>query len=262
VSFGLHVERVGQGPPVVLVHGSVAAGASAWSAQRELAERWTLLVVDRPGFGAAAGVDRVDFEADAPLVAEALGDGAHLVGQSYGGLISLLAAARRPRAVRSLAVIEPPAFAVARGHPAVEEFVSSATRLWGHGPSEPEAFLRTFLELVGSGMQPPSPLPPSLERGARMLMVERYPWEAVVPLDELARAPFPKLVVSGGHHAAFDAVCDVLEERLGAERAVITGAGHSVQRTGAPCNERLERFLCSAEDGVASPENGLRGGSA
>ena len=45
-------------------------------------------------------------------------------------------------------------------------------------------------------------------------MVERSPVEAVIPLDELAAAPFPKLVISGGHSAAFDAVCDVLEARL------------------------------------------------
>jgi hypothetical protein len=44
-------------------------------------------------------------------------------------------------------------------------------------------------------------------------------------------------------------VCDVLEERLGAERAVIPGARHSVQRTGPPFNERLEAFLRSAEAG-------------
>jgi hypothetical protein len=38
-------------------------------------------------------------------------------------------------------------------------------------------------------------------------------------------------------------VCDVLERRLGAERAVIPGDDHSVQRTGAPFNDRLEAFL-------------------
>ena len=60
-------------------------------------------------------------------------------------------------------------------------------------------------------------------------MVERYPWTAEIPLDALAQTPFPKLVVSGGHSEAFDAVCDVLEERLGAERAVLPGNGHAVQ---------------------------------
>jgi pimeloyl-ACP methyl ester carboxylesterase len=89
----------------------------------------------------------------------------------------------------------------------------------------------------------PDPLPPELDRGARLLMVERPPWEAEIPLAALAAAPFPTLVVSGGHGRAFDAVCDVLERSLGAERAVIPGAGHGVPRVGAPFNERLEAFL-------------------
>jgi hypothetical protein len=80
-----------------------------------------------------------------------------------------------------------------------------------------------------------------------MLMVERSPAEAVIPFDELGAAPFPKLVVSGGHSAAFEAVCDVLEERLGAERAVLPGAGHSVQRLGEPFNDLLTTFVERAE---------------
>jgi pimeloyl-ACP methyl ester carboxylesterase len=242
----LHVERLGDGPPVVLVHGSVRSGRSAWEEQRPLAERWALVIPDRPGFGAGPLVERVDFEVDAALVAELLVEGVHLVGHSYGGVVSLLAASQRPEAVRSLTVIEPPAFAVARGHPAVEEFVARATELWEDGPDESAAFLAAFGGLVGSSIALPEPLPPELERGARLLMVERLPWEAEIPLDALAATAFPKLVVSGGHHPAFDAVCDVLERRLGAERAVIPGAGHSVQRTGAPCNERLEAFLAAA----------------
>ena len=242
----LQVERLGEGPPVVLVHGSVRDGRSAWEEQRTLAERWTLVIPDRPGFGAGPPVERVDFEVDVPLVAELLVDGVHLVGHSYGGVVSLLAAARRPEGLRSLTVIEPPAFGIARGDPAVEEFVARATELWDDGPDEPAAFLAAFAGLVGSNMPLPEPLPPELERGARLLMVERPPWEAEIPLDALAAASFPKLVVSGGHHPALDAVCDVLEGRLGAERAVIPGAGHSVQRTGAPCNERLEAFLAAA----------------
>jgi hypothetical protein len=78
-------------------------------------------------------------------------------------------------------------------------------------------------------------------------MVERNPAEAVIPLDELARAPFPKLVVSGGHSPAFEAVCDVLEERLRAERAVLPGIGHSVQRLGKPFNELLTGFILRGE---------------
>jgi pimeloyl-ACP methyl ester carboxylesterase len=243
----LHVERWGEGPPVLLVHGAVADGRATWREQRPLAERWTLTVPDRPGFGENPPVERVDFDVDAPLVAELLADGVHLVGHSYGGVISLLAAARRPEAVWSLTVVEPPAFGVARGNPEVDELVERLREHWRSGPRDAEAFLRGFLRLVGSATDPPSPLPPPLQRGAEMLLVERGPWEAEIPLDELAGASFPKLVVSGAHDPAFDAVCDVLEQRLSAERAVIPGAGHSVQRTGAPFNERLEAFLLSAE---------------
>jgi hypothetical protein len=74
-------------------------------------------------------------------------------------------------------------------------------------------------------------------------MVERYPWTAEPPLDELAAAPFPKLVVSGAHDPGFDAVCDVLEAKLGAERAVLPGAGHSVPRLGQPFNDVLADFV-------------------
>ena len=242
----MRVERIGGGPPVVLVHGSVRGGQDAWVEQRPLAERWTLVIPDRPGFGAGPPVERVDFDVDAPLVAELLAGGVHLVGHSYGGVVSLLAAAQRPDDVRSLTVIEPPAFSIAVGDPAADAFVERATALWTEGPDEPAPFLAAFVALVGSNVSLPDPLTPELERGARLLMVERPPWEAEIPLDALARAPFPKLVVSGGHHPAFDAVCDVLERRLGAERAVIPGAGHSVQRTGAPFNERLEACLRSA----------------
>src|ERR687887_516949 len=116
----VHVETVGSGPRVVLVHGSVGSGWSTWWAQRPLAERFTLVVPDGPGSPPTPPVERVDFEEQAPLVADLLEDGAHLVGHSYGGVVSLYAAALRSEAVRSLTVIEPPAFGIARDHPAVD----------------------------------------------------------------------------------------------------------------------------------------------
>lgn len=243
----LHVKRIGSGPPVLLVHGSVADAEATWPAQRPLAERWTLVLLDRPGYGPNPPVEHEDFEVDAGHVAELLGESMHLVGHSYGGVVSLLATARRPEAVRSLTVVEPPAFAVAAGDPDVDALVARLRGHWKQGPLEPAAFLRGFLELVGSNRALPDLLPPGLQRGAEILLAHRPPWEAEIPLDDLAAAPFPRLVVSGGHNPAFDAVCDVLGERLGAERAVIPGAGHSVQRTGPPFNERLEAFLRAAE---------------
>jgi pimeloyl-ACP methyl ester carboxylesterase len=228
---------------LVLVHGSVVGGRATWTAQRPLADEFELVVVERPGFPPNPPADRVDFEADAQLVASLLEPGDHLVGHSYGGVVGLLAAASRPEAIASLTVIEPPATRVAVGIPVVDDFADAGRRLYASGSADdPEIFLRRFLNAVGSELEPPRPLPPELEQGARALAVERGPWEAEISLDALAAEPFPKLVVSGGHHPAFDAICDVLEHELDAERLVLPGFGHAVQRH-PEFNERLADFV-------------------
>jgi pimeloyl-ACP methyl ester carboxylesterase len=214
-----------------------------WEAQRPLAERFTLVVPSRSGYPPNPPLESIDFEDQAVEIAELLEPGDHLVGHSYGGVVSLLAAARRPDALRSLTVVEPPALRLALGDPAVEAFVDAFR---GDYPRDPRGYLEFFLPLVGSAIRLPDELPPALEQGARAAIAERPPNEAVIPLAELRAAPFPKLVVSGGHHAAFDAVCDVLERELEAERAVVTGAGHSVARTGEPFNAVLLDFLVRA----------------
>ena len=236
----MHVETVGTGPRIVFLHGS--GGNSGWPAQRSLAERYTLVMPTRTGYPPNPPLEHIDFERQAEELLELLEPGDNLVGHSYGGVVSLLAASSAD--LRSLTVSEPPAFGVASDHPAVAELISELRPLW---PTdlEPEEFLRRFVEIVGSDLTPPSPLPPEVEAAVHAMMVERAPWEARIPFDQLAAAPFPTLVVSGAHHPAFDAVCDVLEERLGAERAVLPGAGHSIPR--APgYNERLEEFLARA----------------
>ena len=147
----------------------------------------------------------------------------------------------------SLTVIEPPATSVARGVPAVDAFVAGAERLWSEGPRDPTEFLTAFFTAVGTPV-PSGEFNAALLQGARTLMVERLPSEAEFALDTLAAAPFPKLVVTGGHDAAFEAIGDALEDGLGAERAVFPGAGHSVQRLGTPFNDALTAFVESAAD--------------
>jgi len=232
-------------PRVLLVHGSVVNGDTTWAAQRPLAERFELVVPNRRGFPPGPDVDRVDFEDEAAWLDRYLEPETHLVGHSYGGVISLLVAARHPELLRSLTVIEPPCLGVARGNPVVDAYEARSALIWQE-TEDPAAFLRAFLEGVGAPV-PPGELSPGLLQGARTLMVERHPWEAEIPLETLAQTRFPKLVVSGAHSEPFDLVCDVLEERLDADRAVLSGAGHSVQRLGEPFNELLTAFVERAE---------------
>jgi pimeloyl-ACP methyl ester carboxylesterase len=240
---------------LVLVHGSVFGAGPTWRAQEPLAERFELVAVERPGFPPGPPISRVDFEPDSELVAELLRDGDHLVGHSYGGVIALLAASLRPEALGSLTVIEPPATRVAADVPAVAEFVAGAAELWETGPrNDAESFLRLFLVAVGSDFDPDSPLPPELAQGARALVGERPPTEADIPLAALAAAPFPKLVVSGAHHTAFDAICDALERDLRAERIVLPGHGHGVQRH-PDFNAALTAFVERASSGRAPSYN-------
>ena len=240
--------RMDSQPRLLFVHGSVVNADLTWSAQKPLAGRFEIVAPNRRGFPPGADVESVDFEDEAVWLEPFLEPGTHLVGHSYGGVIALLAAARRPELLRSLTVVEPPAFGAARGIPAADEFMARIEEHWTSGPRDPAEFLRGFLTLVGSST-PPGEFTPELLQGARTLMVERPPSEAVIPFDELARDAFPKLVISGGHSTAFEALCDVLEERLGAERAVLPGAGHSVQRLGEPFNELLASFVERAEAG-------------
>ena len=77
-SSDLFVDSWGTGPPVVLVHGSLATGAEEWEAQRPLAdEGFRLLVPDRRGHGTpmvlvhgslATGAE--EWEAQRPLADE------------------------------------------------------------------------------------------------------------------------------------------------------------------------------------------------
>jgi pimeloyl-ACP methyl ester carboxylesterase len=234
---GVHVTVWGDGERAVFVHGSFGWGEETWREQRPLADRYELLLVDRRGFGASPPDGRVDFDRDADDVAELLDDGAHLVGHSYGGVVSLLAAARRPDSVRSLVLIEPPAFGVARGDPAVEELIRNVD-IAARTAADPADYRAGF---EGDALT-----------AARASMTERPPGDAEIPLDELARSGLRVLLVQGDWcpapdsarglaGAAFRAVCDVLDARLNAERAIFPSA-HSPQKLGTLFNHRLRAF--------------------
>jgi pimeloyl-ACP methyl ester carboxylesterase len=242
----LYVHEWGSGTKVVLVHGSGSSGA-AFKPLFQL-EGYRFVAPDRHGYGRSPDVPIVDFDDDAAEVADLLGEGTHLVGQSYGGVVALLAAARRPEAVRSLAVNEPPAFGLGRGHPAVDELIRNVEHVYATKRyASPEEFEVAFGAAVGFPPMPPAPMDAQKRRSFLAMMAERSPVEAAIPLGALAAAPFPKLVISGAWSGAFDAVCAVLIRELRAESAVFPGTGHSFISKGEPLVRRLVGLWRGAE---------------
>ncbi|WP_181009821.1 alpha/beta fold hydrolase [Ornithinimicrobium sufpigmenti] len=247
------VQTWGSGARAVLVHGSLATGPLEWDAQRPLAEEGYQLVVPTRRAYATAGSGHPldlgeDFLADGQDIAGLLGDGAHLVGHSYGALVALVAAHERPEAVHSLVLAEPPLFD-ATDHPAAAALQEGLVQLLARPVGDRE-FLTDFLRLVGTDAADlPSELVEELSAMTPALRGARQPWETPLPTAELVAADFPTVVVSGAHHPGFTAVCEALAELLGAQHQVVAGAGHEVQLAAEAFNAVLLRLWRSTEDG-------------
>ncbi|KZB86992.1 alpha/beta hydrolase [Amycolatopsis regifaucium] len=206
-----------------------------------------MLAPDRLGHGRSPdGVQ--DFEVDARLIAEqVLDDPAHLVGLSYGAIVAMVAAARRPEMVRSLTVVEPPAAGVVRGNEVVDAWDAELRRFLDGPLEDPREVFETFFPLAGVPLPIPDPVPETLRRGARALVGMRPPGDAELPLDVLASAEFPILVLTGDHRREYEIIADEIANRTGARRDVVAGMGHLVPDTGEPFNVRLETFLDHGE---------------
>jgi pimeloyl-ACP methyl ester carboxylesterase len=190
----LHVVEFGQGEPIVFVHGSFDCAEETFPNQRELADQYRVVLVDRRGYGESPPAVRFDFDSQVDDLIAVLGSGAHLVGQSYGGVLCLLAAARRPDLVWSLTVIEPPAFSVARGDPSVERFIERLQAWVGTAVDKPrERLVPDFLAAFGLGLPTDIELSEQDFADAVTSAHEPPPWQAEVPLDRLGLASLPTL---------------------------------------------------------------------
>ena len=107
----VRIQEVGQGQPVVLVHGASNAGTS-WASLVARLDGFRRIVVDRPGCGlsprleqALSDVPQLASFADALVVdvLDALGiSEAHVIGTSFGGYFTLRSAAAHPDRINRL----------------------------------------------------------------------------------------------------------------------------------------------------------------
>ncbi len=136
-------ETLGDGPPMVLVHGTGADHTRWAGVEGLLAQRYRLYLVDRRGRGLsraeAAEYDLRREGEDIAAVAEAAGGDVYLVAHSYGALCAL-EAVRVTKAVSRLVAYEPP-----RPEPG-GAVVGPAARDRMRAARDPEQILEIFLQ--------------------------------------------------------------------------------------------------------------------
>jgi pimeloyl-ACP methyl ester carboxylesterase len=101
--------RSGEGPPLVLVHGTVSDHSRWAPVLPAFEQRYTVYAIDRRGRGGGGDSDDFAIERefeDVAAVVDSLGEPVTLLGHSYGGLCAL-EAALLSRNVRALALYEP-----------------------------------------------------------------------------------------------------------------------------------------------------------
>lgn len=134
-------ESFGDGPPVLLVHGTSATQIRWAPVRAKLGTHYTVHSMDRRGRGmstAEAGVHSLQREAeDVATVAEALGNDVYVVAHSYGALCTMEAALITD-AFRRIVLYEPPM--PSPGLDVVAPHVLEELR----GITEPELILEAF----------------------------------------------------------------------------------------------------------------------
>ena len=249
-----HVTRWGHtGPRVILVHGSAqgshTGGDQHFSRQQRLADRgWQLLVPDRPGHGRSADPGRPDdAEADGALVADLIGDGAHIVGHSYGGCVALAAAVKTPAAVRSLTLIEPAMPLLAMHRLAVFRF-GIHMALVSLLPMSDISRIKRFIKLVNIPLElrgTEDANHAELARMGRALARMKLPSRRTLH-DQLTRiraARVPVLAVAGTWSPAFRAITDTVAAIAGGKTLVIQADHHFTHLVSDEFNDALVGFM-------------------
>lgn len=235
----LAFDRLGSGPPVVLVcGGSVDRMADAAIAQ-ELASDYTVLNYDRRGRGDSGDTPPYAIEReveDVEAVIEAAGGSANLWGSSSGAALAMIATASGAP-VTKLALWEPPYFLDPDARPPADQVEQYETMIAeGRRGDAAEYFMA---KVVG--------MPPEFVADAR-----NQPWWAgqeaiahtlaydarimgdyLVPTETAARVKVPTLVLAGGADMPFmretaQALADALPD---GEVRFLEGQGHNVDPT-------------------------------
>ncbi|MDE3076062.1 MAG: alpha/beta fold hydrolase [Chloroflexota bacterium] len=253
----LHVQRRGQGEPILLIPG-LGEGASCWEAQvGQLEQHFACIGYDPRDCGASdlspRGYRTQDLAEDAVRLLDALDiEHTHVAGWSMGGAVAQELAIGWPDRVKRLALLATYADSDARGSANLRGWgllrrqltpadYCRVTAPWVYSPSEferPGLIEQALERAMGSPQQPHEAFDRQVEATAAHYAGNR-----------LSRIRAPTLLIFGSDDALTPLrFAQALQNGIAhAEMAVLAGAGHALIRTRAQeVSEILERFFSGA----------------
>ena len=242
----LGVDRAGEGPPLILVHGSWSDSSTWDRVFGSLAKRFDTIRYDRRGYGASQrpGVGPSGHVADLLALIRTLGLGrVLLVANSLGAVIALGAAIAAPERVAKVIAHEPPLFDLLHSdpndHALAKRTLSAmsgaveAARSGNHARAA-----QIFVEEVSGATSAWPHLPPDIQQGftknAGGFLTDATPSEQLtLPLEELRQLRERLVITRGVQSPAFLNVigaqlCSALRD---SPSHVFSDAGHVPQQT-------------------------------
>lgn len=264
----IHITKWGtEGPLVLLIHGGVqgnlGGGPNTFVGQKPLSQiGWRVELADRPGFGESPSRGADDMEADSVWIADTLGAGGNLIGHSFGGGEALLAAARRPGAVRSLVLVEP----------ALQPMLSTEPHLFAD-PVLRDSAMKMVADVTTA--QTPGQLAISFASGLgtdghgslnrAAIALQEHPEAAATvgcallraraaspqqlrtAADAVVEAGIPVLVITGGYDPGTDAAGEAFAKILHGTHTIVPSPNHFVQEANPKeFNRVVDEFMRKA----------------
>lgn len=249
----------GDGPrPALMIHCSLAQSGAWRAVARRLAGVLSMTAFDLPGHGRSAPWDgRDEFQKVATGIAASFCETpCDVIGHSFGATVALRLAVEQPRQVRSLVLVEPVIFTVARlDRPDLYARLCAEDADFAEAMAagEKEYAARLFTDVWGDGTAWEDL--PDLQRHVLREQIDLIPAGRTALHDDpgglleegvLQRLDIPVLLIEGSASPPIiGAIHAGLSARLPrARRVVIAGAGHMAPITHADqVSDEILRFL-------------------
>jgi pimeloyl-ACP methyl ester carboxylesterase len=230
-------DRVGEGPPLILVVGAFNDRTKGAPLAAVLAARHTVFTYDRRGRGdsgdtAPYAVER-EIEDLAALIAAA-GGAAAVFGYSSGACLALRAAAGGA-SISRLALYDAPYVAAGRQSPPPADHVAALAALVAAGKRGAAVeYFQTELVGLPAGVVArlrDAPFRPALEAMAPTLVYEAtLLGDQSVPADLAGAVTLPTLVLAGGASPSLSAAAHALAAALpDGQASILEGQGHDLE---------------------------------